>query len=489
MSTSTGPGPSRIPGPNRSGDPSKCRCGSPPTAFKRNPVASIPARCLLCAAIDRYQIEAQGQRDLPVPEHIRHTPAALIHPHDTVWNHQALAIEELNLGRNVVVATPTASGKTLVFHLHTFAMLHHDPQAATLVLYPAKALANDQLLRWKHAATTAALSPDCIKQITGDVPVRQRQQLLAAGSVVIMTPGVVHAWLLRSAHTAPVAAFLRRRRLAITDEAHVYEDVLTPRNANHSRAPSPYQPAKPPLQPATKRPKPSPLSPTRHEKHAIMSTSTGPGPSGLPGPNRSGDPSKCRCGSPPTAFKRNPVASIPARCLLCAAIDRYQIQAQGQRDLPVPEHIRRTPAALIHPHDTVWKHQALAIEELNLDRNVVVATPTASGKTLVFHLHTLFMLHHDPHAATLVLPGQGTRQRPAPALEAGRRHHRTSPRLHQTDHRRRPVRQRQQLLATGSVVIMTPGVVHAWLLRSAHTGPVAAFLRRLRLVITDQAHV
>ena len=36
---------------------------------------------------------------------------------------------------------------------------------------------------------------------------------------------------------------------------------------------------------------------------------------------------------------------------------------------------------------------------------------------------------------------------------------------------------------------MTPGVVHAWLLRSAHTGPVAAFRRRLRLVITDQAHV
>ena len=170
MSTSTGPGPSGIPGPNRSGDPTKCRCGSPPTAFKRNPVASIPARCLLCAAIDRYQIEAQGQRDLPVPEHIKRTPAALIHPHDTVWNHQALAIDELNLGRNVVVATPTASGKTLVFHLHTFAMLHHDPQAATLVLYPAKALANDQLLRWKQAATTAGLSPDCIKQITGDVP-------------------------------------------------------------------------------------------------------------------------------------------------------------------------------------------------------------------------------------------------------------------------------------------------------------------------------
>ena len=140
---------------------------------------------------DRVQTQPRRQHSGPLPALRRHRPlpdrgprtarpprsrahqahpAALIHPHDTVWKHQALAIDELNLGKNVVVATPTASGKTLVFHLHTLSMLHHDPQAATLVLYPAKALANDQPLRWKQAATSAGLSPDCIKQITGDAP-------------------------------------------------------------------------------------------------------------------------------------------------------------------------------------------------------------------------------------------------------------------------------------------------------------------------------
>ena len=62
----------------------------------------------------------------------------------------------------MVVATPTASGKTLIFHLHALTMLHRDPQAATLVLYPAKALANDQLIHWKRAAQTAGFSPDCV---------------------------------------------------------------------------------------------------------------------------------------------------------------------------------------------------------------------------------------------------------------------------------------------------------------------------------------
>ena len=74
-------------------------------------------------------------------------PIALIHPHDTLWNHQALAVNELHLDSNVVVVTPTASGETLVFHLFTVEMITDNPDAAALVLHPAKALANGQVLR------------------------------------------------------------------------------------------------------------------------------------------------------------------------------------------------------------------------------------------------------------------------------------------------------------------------------------------------------
>ena len=226
MSTSISKETPQFPPNDTPFDPSLCRCGAPPTASKRNPVNSTPAKCLSCAAIDRYQLDPQNQRTLPIPPHIQSTPVAKIHPHDSLWNHQALATQELLTGTNVVVATPTASGKTLIFHLHTLTMLHHDPQAATLVLYPAKALANDLLMRLKQAAQTAGFSPDSIQQITGDVPMRQRQDLLRTASVILMTPDVVHAWMIRSAHSPAVSAFLRRLRLIITDEAHVYEDVL-----------------------------------------------------------------------------------------------------------------------------------------------------------------------------------------------------------------------------------------------------------------------
>ena len=209
MTTPTAPGSPPIAHADDADDRARCRCGAAPTAFKRNTVTSVSAKCLSCAAVDRHQLEPLDERNLPLPEHLQGTPIALIHPRDTVWNHQAIALGHLRRGDNVVVATPTASGKTLIFHLHTLAMLHADPQAATLVMYPAKALANDQLMRWKQAAETAGFSPDCVQQITGDVPMRQRQDLLRTASIVLMTPDVVHAWLIRSAHSPTVSAFLR----------------------------------------------------------------------------------------------------------------------------------------------------------------------------------------------------------------------------------------------------------------------------------------
>ena len=226
MTTPTAPGSPPVAHADDADDSATCRCGAAPTAFKRNTVTSVSAKCLSCAAVDRYQLEPLNERNLPLPEHLQGTPIALIHPRDTVWNHQAIAVDHLRRGANVVVATPTASGKTLIFHLHTLAMLHADPQAATLVMYPAKALANDQLLRWKQSAETAGFSPGCVQQITDDVPMRHRQDLLRTASIVLMTPDVVHAWLIRSAANPQVSAFLRRLRLIITDEAHVYEDVL-----------------------------------------------------------------------------------------------------------------------------------------------------------------------------------------------------------------------------------------------------------------------
>src|SRR5271157_2130246 len=58
---------------------------------------------------------------------------------------QAEAISNLRLGKNVIITTPTASGKTLAFNIPVFEKLSEDRQATALYIYPAKALSNDQL--------------------------------------------------------------------------------------------------------------------------------------------------------------------------------------------------------------------------------------------------------------------------------------------------------------------------------------------------------
>ena len=204
----------------------QCRCGQPPTAARRNNVTGQLPLCLRCAAADRFVIKSSPRKDGPLPAHIQGTRTAAIHQGKTVYTHQAKSLETLAQGDNLVVATPTASGKTLIFHLHAFSMLEADPNARTLVLYPAKALANDQLDRWQAAAQTCDAGPAVIAQITGDVPTRDRTAILDHSRIILMTPDVLHAWLIRTATSPAQRRFLQHLRLVITDEAHVYEDVL-----------------------------------------------------------------------------------------------------------------------------------------------------------------------------------------------------------------------------------------------------------------------
>ena len=207
-------------------DQNLCRCGAAPTAQRANPNSKTEPKCVPCAAIARHQLAAQPERTVPVPAHLVASGAALIHNSETVWNHQGKALDLAHDSKNIVVATPTASGKTLIFQLHTFHLIATHPDAKILAFYPAKALANDQLLRWRACAETAGLGPQAIQQITGDTPMRQREEMLARASICLMTPDIAHAWLIRTASIPIQREFLRKIRLIITDEAHVYEDVL-----------------------------------------------------------------------------------------------------------------------------------------------------------------------------------------------------------------------------------------------------------------------
>ena len=204
-------------------------CGGPATAGEI-PWDKGRGQCLGCASIARLEIPASGERRAPVPEEIAQG-AAWQMTRDAgaggqLWLHQAEALGSLNRGENVVVATATASGKSMVFQAWTLHGIKASPEPTTLVFYPTKALANDQERRWLEACELVGLPPETVGKINGDVEVNRREPIISRARVVIMTPDVCHAWMTRRADSLAVRDFLSKLRNVIIDEAHAYEDVF-----------------------------------------------------------------------------------------------------------------------------------------------------------------------------------------------------------------------------------------------------------------------
>lgn len=160
-------------------------------------------------------------------------------PDSMVYTHQAIALEKLSTQTNLVISTGTASGKTLIFQVATLDRLHKDPLATAIAIYPIKALSRDQMIRWKQAAEMTGLDPSLINKIDGDVAVTERQNILNNSRIVLMTPDIIHSWLLsysdRNTNTrspgvnaTKVAArnFISNLKVVIIDEAHAYETAF-----------------------------------------------------------------------------------------------------------------------------------------------------------------------------------------------------------------------------------------------------------------------
>ena len=114
---------------------------------------------------------------------------------EELYVHQARAFEAAMRGEHFVVATPTASGKSLCFHLPVLETLTREPDARAIYLYPTKALARDQeaglraLLREAGAPTSAVV-------FDGDTPADARRAARERGGIVITNPDMLHAGVL-----------------------------------------------------------------------------------------------------------------------------------------------------------------------------------------------------------------------------------------------------------------------------------------------------
>jgi len=146
-----------------------------------------------------------------------------------LYTHQALAFELVNQGRDIVVVTPTASGKTLCYNLPVLNHLLSNPESRALYLFPTKALAQDQvaeLMEWGKELG------ECIRTYTydGDTSGDARQAIRSAGNIVVTNPDMLHSGILPH-HTKWMRLF-ENLTYIIIDELHTYRGVFGSHVAN-----------------------------------------------------------------------------------------------------------------------------------------------------------------------------------------------------------------------------------------------------------------
>jgi DEAD/DEAH box helicase domain-containing protein len=146
-----------------------------------------------------------------------------------LYVHQARAIEAALEGENVVLATGTASGKTLGYILPVFQALIRDPQATALFLFPTKALAHDQMAaieRWVRALKAPGLIGKriSVRPYDGDTPRSHRAAIRKEARILVSNPDMLHLGILP--HHTRWMRFFQGLRYVVLDELHTYRGIF-----------------------------------------------------------------------------------------------------------------------------------------------------------------------------------------------------------------------------------------------------------------------
>ena len=136
------------------------------------------------------------------------------------WEHQAQAADLARGGASVVIATGTASGKSLAYLLPVLSALLEDEKATALYLSPTKALATDQL----RAVRALNLTQVRAATFDGDTSYEDRDWVRRFGSYVLTNPDMLHRAVLP--RHSDFGRFLRGLRFVVVDECHTYRGVF-----------------------------------------------------------------------------------------------------------------------------------------------------------------------------------------------------------------------------------------------------------------------
>jgi DEAD/DEAH box helicase domain-containing protein len=168
-------------------------------------------------------------RHEPLPDSMDRRLRTALERHgiDQLYSHQAEAIALVAQGRNIVVTTPTASGKTLCYNLPVLDAILKDPAARALYLFPTKALAQDQMAELQDLTrllADAGAGEIGVHTYDGDTPQDARRTIRTRAHVVLSNPDMLHSGILP--HHPRWAKLFENLRYVVIDELHAYRGVF-----------------------------------------------------------------------------------------------------------------------------------------------------------------------------------------------------------------------------------------------------------------------
>jgi len=149
---------------------------------------------------------------------------------ERLYSHQARALDAVRRGEDVLIVTGTASGKSLCYLLPVLEMLGRNPDARAMMLFPTKALSQDQFRTLSRAQAAAGLGDRLAGVYDGDTPSATRRKLRDGASVLITNPDMLHAALMPQ--HGRWHAVLSNLELLVLDELHVYSGIFGANMAN-----------------------------------------------------------------------------------------------------------------------------------------------------------------------------------------------------------------------------------------------------------------
>ncbi len=147
-----------------------------------------------------------------------------------LFSHQVLAIENILKGKDVVITTPTASGKSLIYILSFLEKLEKNPGKTAILVFPLVALARDQKNKIENLIREIGIKAS-VETYYGDTPKNKRMKIRKKPpNFLITTPDMLNVGILPYHHLWE--NFFRNLDMVVIDEVHVYRGVLGSHVAN-----------------------------------------------------------------------------------------------------------------------------------------------------------------------------------------------------------------------------------------------------------------